>query len=62
MKCRFCDKTASICFSNWPEQGDLCLCEEHCTETHLWQVQQLLREKGHHASLEEMTALARKVG
>lgn len=60
MKCYFCDKPGSICFSAWPDQDNLCLCDEHITDAHLLKVQRLLRAKSRTApTLEEMKRLRR---
>lgn len=44
MKCHICGHKAALCFSNWPEPGEICLCEEHCSDGYLYQAQKDMRE------------------
>jgi hypothetical protein len=45
MKCYFCDNIGAICFSTWPDEDNLCLCEKHITDAHLFKIQRMLKAK-----------------
>jgi len=45
MKCYFCDKIGTIIFSTWPDAEDLCLCDDHITDAHLFKIQRMLKAK-----------------
>lgn len=42
MKCHVCGEKAALCFSNWPDPGEICFCEKHCSDTNLHKAQQRL--------------------
>jgi len=62
MKCQVCGGKAMLCFSNWPEPGEVCFCERHCSDSNLHKAQQNLRARQDQEQQAESQRLTRKAG
>lgn len=62
MKCHICSEKAALCFSNWPDPGEICLCEQHCSDANLYKAQKEMRARQQQLREQQEQERTRKAG